>query len=50
MLHAFADLMRTFQGGERPPGTSAESFMSVSDAARYLQVSTTTIRNLAVGG
>lgn len=50
VVQAFADFVRSIQGGERPEAVPSENLMSVADAARYLQVSTTTVRNLAVGG
>ena len=50
LIRAFADFVRSTATGERPSATGIEPLLTIADAARYLSVSTTTVRNLAVGG
>ncbi len=50
LIQAFADLVRSAASGEPVAAASPEPLLSIADAARYLNVSTTTVRNLAVGG
>lgn len=50
LIQAFADLVRSAASGERVAPAGPESLLTLADAARYLAVSTTTVRNLAVGG
>jgi excisionase family DNA binding protein len=49
LIRAFADFVRSASSGEPPPAAAPEPLLSIADAARYLAVSTTTVRNLAVG-
>jgi excisionase family DNA binding protein len=50
LIQAFADFVRSTASGERVATSGPEPLLSIADAARYLTVSTTTVRNLAVGG
>ncbi len=50
LIQAFADFVRSVAGGTAPAAGAPEALLSIVDAARYLNVSTTTVRNLAVGG
>jgi excisionase family DNA binding protein len=50
LIQAFADFMRATASGDRVASAGPEPLMSIADAARYLNVSTTTVRNLAVSG
>jgi excisionase family DNA binding protein len=50
LVRALAEFARSLEGGVPPPSAPMEPLLSLADAARYLQVSTTTVRNLAVGG
>ena len=50
LIQAFADFVRTAANGEPRAGAAPEPLLSIADAARYLNVSTTTVRNLTVGG
>lgn len=50
LIQAFADFVRSAASGESIAAVGAEPLLSIADAARYLNVSTTTVRNLAVGG
>ncbi len=50
LIRAFADFVRSAAGGEPASAAAPEPLFSIADAARYLAVSTTTVRNLAVGG
>jgi excisionase family DNA binding protein len=50
LIQAFADFVRSAASDERTAAAGAEPLLSIADAARYLSVSTTTVRNLAVGG
>jgi len=49
LIRAFTDFIRSMDSGERPAASAPEALLSITDAARYLAVSTTTVRNLAVG-
>lgn len=49
LIQAFADFLRSAASGERVATADIEPLLSIADAARYLNVSTTTVRNLAVG-
>jgi excisionase family DNA binding protein len=50
LIQAFADFVRSMSGVERPTASMSEALLTITDAARYLSVSTSTVRNLAVGG
>jgi excisionase family DNA binding protein len=50
LIQAFADFVRSAATGERVAAADVEPLLSIADAARYLNVSTTTVRNLAVSG
>lgn len=50
LIQAFADFVRSAASGDRVASAGPEPLMSIADAARYLNVSTTTVRNLAVSG
>ena len=50
LIQAFVDFVRSKATGERTSATGIEPLLTIADAARYLSVSTTTVRNLAVGG
>lgn len=50
LIQAFADFVRSAASRERVAAADVEPLLSIADAARYLNVSTTTVRNLAVGG
>jgi excisionase family DNA binding protein len=50
LVRAFADFVRSAGSGERAVTAGPEPLLSIADAAQYLNVSTTTVRNLAVGG
>lgn len=50
LIQAFADFVRSAARGEPVAAARPEPLLSIADAARYLSVSTTTVRNLAVGG
>lgn len=50
LIRAFADFVRSMSGGERGTTSTPPSLLSIADAAKYLNVSTSTVRNLAVGG
>jgi excisionase family DNA binding protein len=50
LIQAFADFVRSAASGERVAAADVEPLLSIADAARYLNVSTTTVRSLAVGG
>ena len=50
LIQAFADFVRSASSGERAAAGGPEPLLTIADAALYLSVSTTTVRNLAVGG
>lgn len=50
LIQAFADFVRSAASGERATAGGPEPLLTIADAAQYLSVSTTTVRNLAVGG
>jgi DNA binding domain, excisionase family len=50
LIQAFADFVRSAASGEPMAAAAPEPLLTIADAARYLSVSTTTVRNLAVGG
>ena len=50
LIQAFAEFVRSTAAGERTSAIGIEPLLTVADAARYLCVSTTTVRNLAIGG
>lgn len=50
LIQAFAAFVRSAASGEPVPAAAPEPLLSIADAARYLSVSTTTVRSLAVGG
>ena len=49
LIEAFAALVRSASTTERSSVPAPEPLLSIADAARYLNISTTTTRNLAVG-
>ncbi|MDQ6910877.1 MAG: helix-turn-helix domain-containing protein [Actinomycetota bacterium] len=50
LIQAFAAFVRSAASGEPVSAAAPEPLLSIADAARYLNASTTTVRNLAVGG
>jgi excisionase family DNA binding protein len=50
LITAFAEFVRSTPGAETATTASPEPLLTIADAARYLNVSTTSVRNLAVGG
>lgn len=50
LIQAFADFVRSLSRGERGNTSSPQALLTIADAAKYLNVSTSTVRNLAVGG
>lgn len=50
LIQAFADFVRSVSRGERRNASAPPALLSIADAAEYLNVSTSTVRNLAVGG
>ena len=50
LIRAFADFVRSAGNGERAVTGGLEPLLTIADAAQYLSVSTTTVRNLALGG
>ena len=49
LIQAFADFVRSLSSGEGPTTAAPGALLSIADAARYLNVSVTTVRNLAIG-
>jgi excisionase family DNA binding protein len=50
LIQAFVDFVRSVSMGERGNASTPQALLSIADAAKYLNVSTSTVRNLAVGG
>ena len=50
LIQAFAEFVRSTAAGERTSAIGIEPLLTVADAARYLSVSRTTVRNLAGDG
>jgi excisionase family DNA binding protein len=50
LVQAFADFVRSVSRGERGTASTPQALLSIGDAAKYLDVSTSTVRNLAIGG
>ena len=50
LIQAFADFVRSTKSGDRPTASAPEALLSITDAARYINVSVTTVRHLALGG
>jgi hypothetical protein len=48
LIRAFTAFIRSAARGEPTLALAAEALLSVADAAQYLNVSTTTVRNLAL--
>jgi excisionase family DNA binding protein len=50
LIQAFADFVRSVSRGELGKASTPQALLSIADAAKYLNISTSTVRNLAVGG